>query len=82
MKFKVGDRIKLICMHDDPAPIGPGSRGTVTFADVFHFGVRQEQYGVDWDGGRTLAIVCPPDEVVRIEKRRTANNESEVDNAG
>lgn len=54
-----GDRIRLIAMLDDPDPIAPGSMGTVT-------AVRQQrtwaQVDVDWDNGRRLMLVVPPDQ--------------------
>jgi hypothetical protein len=55
-----GDRIRLVAMPDDPNPIPPGAVGTVT-------AVRQHgpwaQVDVDWDNGRKLMLVVPPDEV-------------------
>jgi hypothetical protein len=49
MKARVGDRIELISMPEEPDPIPPGTRGTV-------------QYGVKWDNGRGLSLCVPPDE--------------------
>lgn len=54
-----GDRIKLINMPNDPQPIEAGSLGTVlsiTPLDNTSF-----QIEVDWDNGRTLSLVTPPD---------------------
>jgi hypothetical protein len=55
-----GDRIRLSTMSDDPDPIPPGSTGTVT-------AVRQHrtwaQVDVDWDNGRKLMLVVPPDQL-------------------
>lgn len=65
---KIGDRIKLIHMPDDPSPVPVGTCGTVTYIHHFPHGhdVRV-QIGVDWDNGRTLACICPPDFVVKLE---------------
>lgn len=51
-----GTRIELVAMgDDDPDPIPPGTRGTVTR----HIGVGGpiEQISVDWDIPRSLALV-------------------------
>ena len=59
---RVGDRIRLLCMTDDPDPIPAGQTGTVLGVashgagnDAWH------QIDVRWDGGRTLMLVSPPD---------------------
>ncbi len=59
-----GDRIRLVAMTDDPDPIEPGTTGTVVAIrkcgsgrDVWF------QVDVNWDNGRTLTLVVPPDEV-------------------
>ena len=63
-----GDRIRLLAMRDDPAPIQVGQLGTVVSVsrhgdgkDTWH------QIDVAWDNGRTLMVVSPPDrfELVR-----------------
>jgi hypothetical protein len=63
-----GDRIRLLAMLDDPAPIQVGQLGTVVSVsrhgdgkDTWH------QIDVAWDNGRTLMVVSPPDrfELVR-----------------
>ena len=63
-----GDRVRLVTMQDDPDPIDAGQIGTIVavrrFDDakgVWH------QIDVDWDNGRTLMLVSPPDqfEIVR-----------------
>lgn len=66
---QVGDRIRLIAMQDDPDPIEPGSTGMVT--GVIRHGEGREmwlQIDVDWDNGRTLMLVSPPD---RFESANT-----------
>lgn len=65
--FKTGDRVRLVKMGPDPDPIPVGSTGTVTHWAVF--GDRESrqsvQYGVQWDNGRSLLVVCPPDVLAR-----------------
>lgn len=60
-KWKVGDRVRLVCMAEDPDPIPVGQRGTVT-------GIYPHsdwtQIAVDWDSGRSLMLSIPPDEIV------------------
>lgn len=61
-KGKIGDRIKLVYMGADPDPIPAGTLGTVTRITHLKFGHDvQIQVGVDWDNGRSLSCVCPPD---------------------
>lgn len=55
---KVGDRIMLLQMENDPNPIEVGSLGTVTAISSF---LNDIQISVKWDSGRTLSLVCPPD---------------------
>jgi hypothetical protein len=61
-----GDRIRLVEMPDDPAPILPGTTGTVVW-------VREQgtwlQVGVAWDNGRTLMLSMPPDRVEVLADR-------------
>lgn len=52
--FKVGDRIELERMENDPDPIPVGTRGTVA-------GGNGLQVYVDWDNGRTLMMTLPED---------------------
>jgi hypothetical protein len=64
---KVGDRIVLLAMPEDPAPLPVGSKGTITklpddpereratFGNFVAY--------VKWDDGRTLSLCIPPDEV-------------------
>jgi hypothetical protein len=58
-----GDRIRLVAMSDDPNPIVPGTTGTVR--SVRHCGSGRDawfQVDVDWDSGRKLMLVVPPDQ--------------------
>jgi hypothetical protein len=68
LDYKVGDRVKLISMNDDPDPIPMGTKGTVIFAHDVSFSTTEKFYqiGVDWDNGRTLMVVVPPDRIMRI----------------
>ena len=59
---RLGDRIRLVAMHDDPDPILVGQLGTVE--DVTrHVSGKDEWFQIDvsWDNGRTLMLVSPPD---------------------
>lgn len=58
-KVKVGDRIELVSMTDDPDPIAPGTRGTVDY--VNEVGEDWTQISVNWDNGRRLSLSVPPD---------------------
>jgi hypothetical protein len=61
MQVKVGDRIELISMPEEPDPIPAGTRGTVDFVHDAH-SLGFVQYGVKWDNGRGLSLCVPPDE--------------------
>ena len=62
--LKVGDRIRLIHMADDPDPIPAGTTGTVT---ELHFHSDWTQIEVSWENGRKLMLVSPPDEFEIID---------------
>ena len=64
----VGSRIKLIKMTDDPRPIEPGSEGTIKYIDDM------SQIHVDWDNGRSLALIPGVDEYVIIPSEKTMEN--------
>ena len=58
----VGDRIRLVSMHDDPDPIPPGQTGTVASVErLLTEGAGWLQIDVNWDKGRSLMLVSPPD---------------------
>ena len=65
---RVGNRIRLLAMHDDPDPIQVGQIGTVVGV-TRHGGGQDEWFQVDvsWDNGRTLMLVSPPDEFEIID---------------
>ncbi len=72
---RCGDRIRLVSMRDDPDPIPPGPLGTVR--RVSHHGSGEDawqQIEVDWDNGRTLMLVVPPDafEIVGVGEDSSA----------
>jgi len=64
---KIGDRIELVEMKNDPHPITPGTQGTVDY--VNEVGDTSQpfrddaftQIGVKWDSGRSLLLCVPPD---------------------
>jgi len=58
----VGDRITLVRMSNDPAPIPPRSEGTVTH--LAHWVDGSWNIGVRWDNGRTLGLVHPEDKFI------------------
>lgn len=60
---RIGDRIRLLSMSDDPHPIATGQTGTVVGVSSFGEGKdRWHQIDVSWDDGRTLMLVSPPDQ--------------------
>ena len=61
--YNEGDRVEMVSMGDDPDPILPGTKGTVThYTKCFGF----DQLGVVWDNGRALSVIFPEDEVRKI----------------
>ena len=62
--LKVGDRIRLIQMVDDPDPIPAGTIGTVT---EIHIHSDWTQIEVSWENGRNLMLVSPPDKFEIID---------------
>jgi hypothetical protein len=58
----VGKRIELLSMPNDPAPLPSGSRGRVRrVTDTSFFEKGSVQIDVEWDDGRSLMLVVPPD---------------------
>lgn len=59
---KPGDRVRLIFMPNDPDPIPENSTGTVKEVVPMPWGQDvRTQVWVDWDNGRRLSCICPPD---------------------
>lgn len=59
---KVGDRIKLIHMPEDPCPIPAGTTGTVKgITDLFGHQTPEFQIWIDWDIKRNLSLIWPID---------------------
>ena len=57
-----GDRVRLVFMPNDPDPILVGTEGTVTDVQQMDWGQDKfSQVSVDWDNGRRLSCVVPPD---------------------
>lgn len=59
-EYKVGDRIFLINMNDETS-VNPGTEGTITSIDGIG------QIHVDWDNGRTLALIPEIDEFAKVK---------------
>jgi hypothetical protein len=57
----VGKRIKLIAMNEEPNPVEPNTMGTIRLIDGIG------QIHVDWDNGRSLAVVPEIDEYEIID---------------
>lgn len=58
---KVGDRIRLLAMPNDPDPVPVGSTGTVSH--VFPpTSLGGQQVGVEWDNGRSLLLLVGVDQ--------------------
>ena len=58
-EYKIGDRIRLLSMPDDPDPLPIGATGMVV-------GITEgpmAQVGVDWDNGRSLMLIPGVDQV-------------------
>lgn len=59
---KPGDRVKLVFMPNDPHPIPEGTEGTVVDVQQMDWGHDKfSQVSVNWDNGRRLSCVVPPD---------------------
>lgn len=49
-------RVRLICMNEDPNPVPAGTEGVIDRVDD------AMQLHVNWDNGRTLALIPGVDE--------------------
>ena len=63
MKWYKGDRVYLVAMPSDPAPVPVGMKGTVAFdsATIDLGDGPWEQVPIQWDNGSTLSACIPPD---------------------
>lgn len=61
--MKIGDRVELVSMTDDPNPIPMGTKGTIDFINPVNMKPAFTQVGVKWDNGRTLMVCIPPDQI-------------------
>lgn len=61
-RYPVGTRIQLDFM-DDPQAIAPGTKGTVRLVDD------AAQIHVNWDNGRSLAVIPGEDSFHKITER-------------
>ena len=64
---RAGDRIRLVSMQDDPAPVQVGQVGTVVSVSRHGGKDAWDQIDVAWDNGRTLMLVSPPDRFAILE---------------
>lgn len=66
--MQMGTRIELLKMAGDPDPIQPGARGVILEVNYIEVGVTSYAHvSVDWDDGRRLKLVIPPD-IARVVK--------------
>jgi hypothetical protein len=67
IELKIGDRIRLVSMTDDPDPIPTDALGTIA-------GVYPQrgwtQVDVNWDSGRSLMLTIPPDRIELVPPKR------------
>lgn len=75
---KVGDRIGLLAMPDDPDPLPVGSTGTVVCLTDGPLG----QIGVKWDNGRTLFLIPGIDQFEVIDDSNLVGEESACPKCG
>ena len=75
---KVGDRIRLLAMPDDPDPLPVGSVGTVTSVTEGPMG----QFGVEWDNGRSLFVIPGTDRFEVIDDSNLVGEESACPKCG
>ena len=62
-RYPAGTRICLDHMGDDPRPIPPGTKGTVSSVDDIG------SVHVHWDNGRTLAVIPGEDSFHKITEK-------------
>ncbi len=62
--YPPGTRVELVRMDDPLDPVPAGTRGTVVFVDDLG------QIHMNWDNGRTLAIVPQRDRFLKIAEAK------------
>lgn len=65
--YTVGQRIRMVQMAPDPAPIEPGTEGTITRVTTGLYD--SVQLGVTWDNSRHLAVILPDDQIEPIPSK-------------
>lgn len=68
--YPAGTRVYLNCMGDDPRPLPPGSKGTVSNVDDMG------TVHVNWDNGRALGLVPGEDSFRPLTEEELAEEES------
>lgn len=74
--YPPGTRLKLIAMGEDPLPIPPGTRGTVSYVDdmgTIH---------MNWDNGRTLGLVPGEDYFRNLTQEEVQQEQLEAQEMG
>ena len=66
--LKVGDRIELLTMPEDPNPVPEGTQGTVESMTVDSCDTAEYIIGVKWDNGRTLNVCTGVDRVMKVNE--------------
>lgn len=69
MSVTKGDRIQLLLMPNDPHPIEPGTKGTVMGVTKNIWNDGSDQIAVEWDNGRALSLVSPPDSFLILDEK-------------
>lgn len=69
-KYPPGTRIQLIKMNDPHSPVEEGTRGTVKHVDD------SGQLHMQWDNGRTLALVPGEDSFRKLTDRELSEEQS------
>ena len=75
-RYRVGQRVELRSMPEDPDPIAVGTQGVVESSTVVNLGpageLRFEQVSVAWDNGRRIMACVPPDRLAVVDQEEGA----------
>lgn len=71
-EFPQGTRLLLVNMNDPYAPVPSGTRGTVTHVDDMG------QIHLNWDNGRTLAVVPEEDDFRKLTAEELAEEKGGI----